>query len=80
MIYPLKTHISISQSRESEEKEVLWNDLETHLKNIVLTRIRFWLISRTPSVGSKTYAGIFKHFYDRASYGKQDPVQVTFDL
>lgn len=41
---------------------------------------RFWLISRTPSVGSKTYAGIFKHFYDRAYYGKQDPVQVTFDL
>lgn len=38
---------------------------------------RFWKIGETESVGIKTYSAVFKHFYDIAQNGKQEPEQLS---
>lgn len=38
---------------------------------------RFWLIDKTPSIGAKTYAGIFRHCYNKALNNEGMPGQMT---
>jgi len=38
---------------------------------------RFWKINETPSVGKKTYAALFKYFYDYSINGIENPIQMS---
>ena len=38
---------------------------------------RFWLINKTPSIGAKTYASVFRHCYSKALNNESMPEQMT---